>query len=360
MADLIANLQAAAGAGVAKKQYVAALQDATPYILTYPWDDSTGFGTKYSNPATLPTGAAMWAVRWSPNGEQLFFFQTASPYIGGYPWSDSGFGTKYSNPSTLPSGRPTFNTGLAISPNSASLIHTSGGANIEAYAISSAGFGSKYTNLSSGGTCYGVAFSPSGNAIAVSSGTFPSGYPFVKAYEWSDSTGFGSQYSDPATVPANNAECYGCAFSPNGDAVAFTSALSPYLFVYPWDDSTGFGTKYSNPATLPSSSTYGIDFSPAGDAIVVGSSSAGATAMVGYPFDASTGIGTKYANPSTAPSYAYQVQFTKSGGAIISNDPFTPAINAYAWSSSSGFGSKFSNPGTTVTAECRAICTGEL
>ena len=33
---------------------IAVAHDVSPYISTYPW--SAGFGTKYANPATLPTG----------------------------------------------------------------------------------------------------------------------------------------------------------------------------------------------------------------------------------------------------------------------------------------------------------------
>ena len=35
---------------------IAVAHTTTPFISTYPW--SAGFGTKYANPATLPTGNA--------------------------------------------------------------------------------------------------------------------------------------------------------------------------------------------------------------------------------------------------------------------------------------------------------------
>jgi hypothetical protein len=39
--------------------------------------------------------------------------QTTTPYDSAYPWSASGFGTKLSDPGTLPAGN---GTGVAFSP----------------------------------------------------------------------------------------------------------------------------------------------------------------------------------------------------------------------------------------------------
>ena len=40
--------------------HIAVAHDTTPYISVYPW--SSGFGTKYTNPATLPTGVGQSVV----------------------------------------------------------------------------------------------------------------------------------------------------------------------------------------------------------------------------------------------------------------------------------------------------------
>ena len=42
---------------------IAIAHTTTPYISVYPW--SSGFGTKYANPATLPTGTGN-GVAFSP------------------------------------------------------------------------------------------------------------------------------------------------------------------------------------------------------------------------------------------------------------------------------------------------------
>ena len=90
--------------------------------------------------------------------------------------------------------------------------------------------------------------------------------PFISAYPWSSSTGFGAKFTDPATLPPDTGN--GVAFTPAGNAVAVAHNTSPNVSVYPWSGS-GFGAKFANPATLPTNNGFGVAFSPAGDAIAV-------------------------------------------------------------------------------------------
>jgi hypothetical protein len=119
-------------------QQIAIAHSTTPFISAYSFSDS-GFGTKYANPATLPTGGGS-GVAFSPDGSAIAVAHATTPFVTAYPWSGSGFGTKYANPATLPTGDGS-----------------------------------------------GVAFSPSGLAIAVSHATTPC----ISAYPWSGS-GFGT------------------------------------------------------------------------------------------------------------------------------------------------------------------------
>ena len=41
--------------GTSPRTWIAVAHDTTPYISVYPWTGA--FGTKVTNPATLPTGA---------------------------------------------------------------------------------------------------------------------------------------------------------------------------------------------------------------------------------------------------------------------------------------------------------------
>jgi hypothetical protein len=76
--------------------------DTSPYITVYPWSGS-GFGTKFSDPASVPAGDGR-SVTFSASDDVLFVGHATSPRITAYPWSGSGFGTKFSDPATVPTG----------------------------------------------------------------------------------------------------------------------------------------------------------------------------------------------------------------------------------------------------------------
>jgi hypothetical protein len=86
--------------GISSLQAIAVVHNTTPFVSAYPWSGS-GFGTKYADPATLPTGAGR-GVAFSPAGDAIAVAHTTSPFVSAYPWSVSGLGTKFANPATLP------------------------------------------------------------------------------------------------------------------------------------------------------------------------------------------------------------------------------------------------------------------
>ena len=88
--------------GGVKAQYLAVGHQPSPNVSVYSWSAS-GFGTKFSDPATLPEGTSN-GVAFSRNSNYIAMALGASPYIAVYPWSSVGFGTRFSNPATLPTG----------------------------------------------------------------------------------------------------------------------------------------------------------------------------------------------------------------------------------------------------------------
>ena len=169
--------------------FVAAAHPISPFITA--WDWSSGFGSKYANPGTLPASAGR-STSFRLTGVDVAIGFAAGPYLTVYPFS-SGFGTKYANPSPAP---------------------TIG---------------------------YGVPFRPQGDAIVAAHSISP----FVTAWPWS--SGFGTKYANPATLPAGNARS--AAFDALGDNIVIGHYTSPRITAYPW--SSGFGTKYADPGTLP-------------------------------------------------------------------------------------------------------------
>ena len=90
---------------------VAVAHDSNPYVSAYPWSDS-GFGTKFSNPSTLPTNTGN-GVAFSPAGTEVAISQVGSPFVTAYPWTPSGFGTKLDDPSTPPTS---YGNAVAFTP----------------------------------------------------------------------------------------------------------------------------------------------------------------------------------------------------------------------------------------------------
>jgi hypothetical protein len=319
---------------------MAVAHTTTPFISAYPWN-SAGFGTKYTNPATLPANNGN-EVAFSPAGDAIAVAHATTPFITAYPWSGSGFGTKYTNPATLPTGD---GQSVAFSPagNAVAVGHSTTPF-ITAYPWSSStGFGTKYTNPATLPANVGldVAFNPASTSIAVAHVTTP----FITAYPWNAGTGFGTKYADPATLPASTGT--GVAFSPAGDAIAVAHGVTPFITAYPWNAGTGFGTKYADPATLPTNTGNEVAFNPAGTSIAV--AHGGTPFVTAYPWSGG-GFGTKYADPATLPANnGNGVAFSPAGDAIAVAHTTSPHISAYPWDASTGFGTKYTNPATLPT-----------
>ena len=64
---------------------------ASPYIQAYPFASATGIGTKYANPASLPTDGVQ--VDYNVTNNTVVVSTASTPYVVAYPWS-AGFGTR--------------------------------------------------------------------------------------------------------------------------------------------------------------------------------------------------------------------------------------------------------------------------
>jgi len=334
-------LAGASGAGGAEMTVLGAAFLASPYVTIWEWD--SGFGSKFADPSTLPTGSGR-GINFSPDGNAVVVGHSTSPYISAYPFSSSGFGTKYANPSTLPAG-----TGVraSFSPDGSNLaIAHNGSPYVSVYSWSSSGFGSKYSNPSTLPTGNGInpVFSPDGDDLAL----LHSSSPYISVYPWS--SGFGSKYSNPSATLSGGQ--YGLAFSPDGNTLATSIAQSgglntQKLSIFPWSAS-GFGTVYTNPAFSHSNdaSIYDCAWNPDGDVLALSHSDGDGPYVTAYAW--SSGYGSKYSDPSTKPAgTAIAVDFSPDGNDIAVGHVGSPFVTAYPWSS--GFGTKYSDPSTLIT-----------
>jgi WD40 repeat protein len=180
--------------------------ETTPWIAGYVWTGS-GYGSKYANPATLPTGLGA-AIKFSPDGNQIALAHTNSPFVSAWAWS-SGFGSKFANPAVLP-----LYTGLAID------------------------------------------FSPSGNALATGGGLVTTEYS-IGVYAWS-SSGFGTKYADPPATPFTQ-RINGVSFNLDGTAISF-AVNNNQMPTYPWSFASGFGTKYADAPSIVAAGFTSVSF----------------------------------------------------------------------------------------------------
>lgn len=266
---------------------VFAAATGTTRAHAYRW--SQGFGTKYSNPASLPNGSC-YQVQANRKKTVVGFIQNTSTnrFMAFYPWSDSsGFGTRYTAPATYPLGS----------------------------VISSLGNGT-------------MTFSTDGNAVIVGSSSTA---PTTQAWAWSDASGYGTKFSDPATSPpdAHALKLYNDygGSNPPDDVVLFSAVSTDANRVSAWEfnSSTGWGAKKNAPASLPSSSAYSITsdiFS-----VIYGTQGTGERRSVAYEFDFFSGFGTRYSTMAStvilANPYSCQLSWIRTGS-------FSPVVT-YAW-----------------------------
>lgn len=273
--------------------------------------------------------------------------QQNTPYINAYRWN-AGFGTKFADPSVSLPGR-VYNARFTRDGNAVIIIHT-GSPYLSAYEWDeTTGFGTKYANSSDTTTQYTggrlrLGFNDD-YMVMVKGISSTSG---VHGFQWDTSTGFGTKYTAPSPQP-DTSDCNDIAIARDDSAVIVAhsegSTQGILVTAYAFDKTTGFGTKYADPSSAFAAGTTGsaVTFTTNVDAVLVRTS--GSPYIHAYEWDSATGFGTKYSDPSSAAS-------NTSSGEILSssNDDFVICNTSYhgpevfPWDSSTGFGTKYAEP----------------
>lgn len=223
--------------------------NTSPFMTAYPFSAGT-IGTKYADPSSLPVAVTRMSVtEGATSGTTDAAVKIASsPFAYVYPFTDgTGWGTRYSNPGTLPNTGA--GDGLSFSRSGAALGLTAAANSTTIYSWTpGTGWGTRYTMPGTIIRTYAINFS---NTEVFMSGDAT---PFAVAYPWDDSTGIGTVYSNPASLPATDSYFH---INPNaaGNLVAVGGgSVSPYMYVYNFTPGSGWGTRLSNPGTLPTTS----------------------------------------------------------------------------------------------------------
>lgn len=278
----------------------------TPRLYGYQWTNASGFGTAYTEPGTYPSNTFYNDMAWSPQNNAVAIASNSgvtggSGRVYAYLWDPvTGWSTRFNTTSL---GSNTSGQSVCFSTSGDAVIMGYIGG-LAAYPWStSTGFGTRYTNPTGVSSAYynGVAFNAAGTAFV---GAHSGNTPWIDAWAWNDGTGFGTKYSNPASPPTGtNPSGNAVVFTPNDDAVIMgvSASTSPYIAAWAWNNTTGFGTKYSNPSTALPYSSDRMAMSPDGKAVIVTRTST-SPYVTAYAWDSASGFGTKYANPTVAPT----------------------------------------------------------
>ena len=274
------------------QSYIVTSSIVSPYLDVFPFS-SSGYGTRFSNPATLPAGGAIVAgPRFSPSGNAIVLAHTTTPRITGYPFSSSGFGTKYTDPATVPG---TIGTGTSFISSTEIAVSTVGTPSSMTFDFSSStGWGSR--NIGSPTSTGG------GTAVSARSNVAFFAYqntPFIGMYPCTN-PGLGTRYTavspTPTTTPSFG---YGSHVSGSPNDVALILSGAATYNVWPWTVGSGFGTRYTTSAPSGFSGGSGLKFSSSGDYLAIGNNSGGLAVL---PWTSGTGPGTRWAAPASPPT----------------------------------------------------------
>jgi hypothetical protein len=319
----------------------------TAPVYVYEWQPDVGYGTKLANGPNTTAVNGNDVMRTNNAGTMLGVVSGSSPYVHVFTIDSSGIVTKFSNPATLPTGSGR-NIGFSPDGNNVAVAHGTS-PYITAYPISPSGFGTKYANPATAlpvSTNYSAQWTPAGNEIAFSGGTAPR----VGVYNWNN--GFGTRqtnsYSESSiAMQSGSWNSTGTKFITGGGA---SGNYGPLVF----DHAVGSGfSGYSAPASQITGTVYAARFNPAKDVISVAHSTT--PFISAYQWNDSSGIGTKYNNPAVLPgNYTTAAPFSVSGtDMIVAVTSNPPGATAYKWSTATGFGTRYSNPATVTGASTR-------
>jgi len=320
--------------------------DTTPFIDVYAWN-ALGFGSRFSNPASLPPGRIFGLV-FSPNADTLLCANSLAPFCSAYHWSIAGFGTKYADPATPPAGdsaaialraTPTeYQVALVFSPvNGMGVWHFT----------TAGGWGTKFADPATALPGLGVDIKYNSPVAANQNlGIGHGGGVFISAYPWSDA-GFGTKWTDP--ISSDVAGGTGIRFGHAGNAVYMSHNFSSGACVigYRWNDATGFGTEYTNASIPGGFIANGIDTSVTDNAVIVSQSSDGTyDKYIAWEIVSGGGFGTRYTALTFGGLSVQQSAINPAMNVVLGTRSGATKMQALNWTDGDGWGTAYSNPGT--------------
>lgn len=301
----------------------------SPYLRAWKYDATLGLVTTYSTPSQT---TVCDSAKFTPDGNAVIVGErdATTGYIGSWAYTPgSGFGVRYSNPATPLSGTTT--KAVAINKESSVVFATSTSSIfLNAYAWdSTTGFGAKYSDPATipQASLTDLAVSPTGLAVCVTRSNSGAPYQF-QAYSFDPAVGFGSLYSYPSVSGAS----YAVTWSWDGETIFGTTGSAAYA--WPWSDATGFGAAYASLAAGASTQEKSLAVTSDSSAVVLGKFGS----FAAYSFTVGVGFGSALTG-LTGSGNGRRVQIAPTNDLIaISMTGSGYGLRVYDWSAS-GFGS---------------------
>ena len=280
--------------------------NSSPFVTGYPFTEGSGYGTKYSNPAsaTVASISLVFLTDKVGSGEVpqwVLTGRTSTPYIDAYDWTDaSGFGTKL----TAISGKSSNTTYMATRDDVADASQTQ----VVMFSTSAAGR--------------------------------------LDAWDFNRSGSWGSKITSPSPAPANQVQ--GGGVSTGLDYVAYNVSASPYSEAFPFTGT--WGTKVTAISGRPGATNggNGSSFTNGDGDVIYGHSSDGSTLSDAHSW--SSGWGSKRTSASQPtniiPNTAYHQHVGKSQGETATfqghdNNGTVKGLQAWQYTAGTGWGSNY-------------------
>jgi hypothetical protein len=348
--------------------FIVLSTNTSPYLHAYEWDDASGFGAKFSDPASLPAGGVSGvAIKPKQTGETVRYVAaainaSADPRVwqldGITGWGSaitmSGGGNRTTDVAWLSYGSPA--TEWLVAGNA-----LSGASRLRAKQFAAGAFtGSTQSDSNTTNNVLAVTALPLSNTVrGLVSGRATSTHVVCSDF----TTVFTGDVSGPAVQApgiVNGITNVSLSVGSNPRGVIFAAHdSSPYISAWPIEvngfDQSQFGTKYSNPSTLPAGNGNGVAFrQTSGNAGQIAVAHDTSPRISVYAWNA--GFGTKYSDPATLPTGSSEsAAFNSNGSCIAVGHATSPYISVYPWDTSTGFGTKFFNPSTAMTATVQSV-----
>jgi len=325
--------------------YLAVGNYGTPYIFAATFSKGAGVGSSFASPASLPTNQT-FAVEFNSDASRLAFGNVQSAYnINNYTFSSSGFGTKSAD-ATLTDGGGGYTTSFGVQGSTMNKAKTLSvwamdNARVAVVPFTTGGFSSGLRYGLASGTLYAVEINTADSAIFGGGGG-------LEAKAWSNTVPYvGTAFAAPAGHGGGSV--YGMGVNSTDNVVAVATTTGKNIYAYAWSNSTGWGTKYTD--TVSNSASLGRHVIMSSDGNYIFQITDAGTFL--FPFTVGSGWGTRTTTVVGAMNHG---RFNAAGD-VVTFTAYSAGFAAYPWTGTA-LGTKYAGGTLPATGQQKLAFAG--